>query len=66
MFLVFQLSPLLFASKLIEALHFNNLAITCRMNVFSDCIKHQYAHDHVQFTMLTSISVDENTNPSGL
>ena len=34
--------------------------ITRGKNVFSNCIKHQFAHDLAQFTMLASISVDEN------
>ena len=30
------------------------------MNVFSNCIKHQFAQDLTQFTMLVAISVDKN------
>ena len=33
MFLVFRQNPLLLASQLIKGLRFNNLAITCGMNV---------------------------------
>ena len=58
--LVFRQNSLLFASKLIDPLRFDNLAITCRMNVFSDCIKTQFAHDLAEFTVLAAISVDEN------
>ena len=43
-------------SELIEALRFGDLAITCGMNVFSNCIENQFA----QFTQFTSISGDEN------
>ena len=43
-----------------EALRFDDLAITCGMNVFSNCIKNQFAHSFAQFAMLTSISGDEN------
>ena len=60
MFLVFRQNPLLLASELIEALRFNNLAIARGMNVFSNCVKHQFAHDLAVFTMLVAISVDEN------
>ena len=60
LFLVLRQKPLLFASELIEALRFNDLAITCRMNVFSNCVKNQFAHSFAQFAMLTSISGDEN------
>ena len=59
-FLVLRQKPLLFASELIEALCFNDLAIMCGMNVFSNCIKNQFAHSFTQFAMLTSISGDEN------
>ena len=59
-FLVLRQKPLLFASEMIEALHFDDLAITCRMNVFSNCIKNQFTHSFAQFAMLTSISGDEN------
>ena len=59
-FLVLRQNPLLLASELIEALGFNNLAITCGMNVLSNCIKNQFAHDLAQFTVLFAISVDEN------
>ena len=51
---------MLLTSELIEALGVNNLAITSRMNVLSNCIKNQFAHDLAQFTMLVAISVDEN------
>ena len=60
MFLVFRQNPLLFASELIETLRFNDLAITRGMDVLSNCIKHKFAHDVAQLTMLASISVDEN------
>ena len=59
-FLVLRQNPLLLASELIEALRFNNLAITRGMDVLSNCIKHQFAHDVAQFTVLASISVHEN------
>ena len=30
------------------------------MDVLSNCMKHQFAHDVAQFTVLASISIDEN------
>ena len=59
-FLVFRHNLLHFASELIEALRFNNLAITRGMDVLSNCIKNKVAHDLAQFTMLAYISFDEN------
>ena len=56
---------MLLTSELIEALGFNNLAITCEMNVFFNCIKHQFAHDLAQFTILVAISFDENEIAQG-
>ena len=38
MFLVFRQNPLLFASKLIETLRFNDLAITRGMDVLSNTL----------------------------
>ena len=59
-FLVSRQNSLLLASELIETLRFNNLAIARGMDVLSNCIKHQFAHDFAQFTMLITISVDGN------
>ena len=59
-FLMFRQNPLLLNSEPIEALRFNNLAIARGMDVLSNYIKHQFAHDLAQFTMLVAISVDEN------
>ena len=60
MFLVFRQNSLLLAGELIEAFRFNDLAITRRMNVFSNCIKNQFARNFAQFTMLAAISVDQD------
>ena len=60
MFLVFRQNPLPFACELIEALRFNNLAITCGMNVFSNFIKNLFAHNLAQFAVLSPISGVQN------
>jgi len=64
-FLVFRQNPLLLASKLIKTLRFNNLAKKRGMDVLPHCIKHQFTYDLPQFTMLASISADENEIPLG-
>ena len=60
MFLVLQQNSLLLASEFIEAPRFNNYSIMRGMDALSNRIKHQFANDLPQFTMLASTSVDQN------
>ena len=50
---------MLFATKRVKTLRLDNLAITCGVNVFADCVKDQLAHLVAQFTVLASISGDQ-------
>ena len=51
---------MLFVVKRVKTLRFYDLAITCGMKVFANCVEDQLAHLVAQVAVLSSIFADQN------
>ena len=57
---------MLFVVKRVKTLRFDDLAITCGVNVFANGVEDQLAHLVAQFAVLASVFGDQNKVALGL